>query len=80
MTPAITAKEAQSLALLAAGWPDEAAARRAGTSARTMRRRLASAEAKLGARSRPNAVYLAIAAGLIAVPAPGARQDRRRCP
>jgi DNA-binding CsgD family transcriptional regulator len=67
--PALTADELRALHLLASGLTDEAAGSKTGVCARTVRRRLVSAEAKLGARSRPHAVALALSCGLIALDA-----------
>jgi DNA-binding CsgD family transcriptional regulator len=50
--PELTQVELQVVALLAAGQTDDAAAARLGCTARTVRRRVADAMAKLGARSR----------------------------
>lgn len=69
----LTSEERHALAIAAQGYTDTIAARYYGTCARTFRRRLASAQEKLGARSRMHAVAIAATARIIAVSVP----DRR---
>lgn len=69
MTP-LSSQERKALLLTAQGYTDNNAAERYGKSPRTFRRDLASAQAKLGARSRLNAVAIAATLRIIAVVPP----------
>jgi DNA-binding CsgD family transcriptional regulator len=69
----LTEQERRALALAAQGYTDTIAARMYGASRRTHQRHIASAQAKLGARSRIHAVAIAVALRIITVPLPGGR-------
>jgi DNA-binding CsgD family transcriptional regulator len=63
----LTILEIDALARVASGHTDEQIARTLTVSLRTVRRRLTAAQKKLGARNRPQAVVLAIQAGLFRI-------------
>jgi DNA-binding NarL/FixJ family response regulator len=61
-----TPRELEVLRALAAGWTDAEAAARMGVSPATVQTHVRNAKAKLGARTRAQAVAMAIARELIA--------------
>lgn len=62
----ITTDELKVLELIASGLTDKAVARRVGVSVVTIRRRATSFRKKVGAKTRPEAVAIAVGQGWIA--------------
>lgn len=62
----ITTDELKVLEMIASGLTDKAVARRVGVSVVTIRRRATSFRKKVGARTRPEAVAIAVGQGWIA--------------
>jgi DNA-binding NarL/FixJ family response regulator len=61
----ITSEELKVVELIASGLTDKAVARRIGVSVVTIRRRATSFRKKVGARTRPEAVAIAVGQGWI---------------
>ena len=66
----LSGREREVLALVADGLANDEIAERLFLSPHTIRGHVRTAFAKLGARNRPNAVFLAVRAGEISLPLP----------
>ncbi len=73
MTTSLTSQELRVIELIGTGYKDQAIAHRLNVSLATVRRRATSVREKLGARTRPEAVAIAVGRGLFEHPTSSSR-------